>query len=444
MSARTRNAYRNAMVSFCNWCIETNRLTANSFDAVPKANEKADPRRQRRAMAEEELTKLLAVARERPLIEALTVRKGPRKGERYAKVRPEVRERLELLGRERALIYKTLLLTGLRKGELASLTVAQLHLDGPILFAVLNAADEKSREGHEIPLPEDLAADLREWLADKLRRLQDEARYRGMPIPARLSPDTPVFNVPARLVSILDRDLVLAGIARRVKVGGKWKIDKRDDRGRTIDVHALRHTFGTWLSKGGVAPRTAQAAMRHSDIKLTMNVYTDPKLLDVRGALDALPALPLHEANQEAIRATGTEGEPGKFALQFAQTQCKPVQTETTADRMTGEQEQTMRCDSLAVMSSEDKRKGRLSSADNRPSVSGRLDSNQRPPEPHSAWRIAKGPFFRAFSQSAVSSYYEFYENCRRWPGFLLPLLPCPSVGVTKCGPPRLIADRCQ
>ena len=38
-------------------------------------------------------------------------------------------ERLDLLGRERALIYKTLVLTGLRKGELASLTVAHLCLD---------------------------------------------------------------------------------------------------------------------------------------------------------------------------------------------------------------------------------------------------------------------------------------------------------------------------
>jgi hypothetical protein len=43
--------------------------------------------------------------------------------------------------------------------------------------------------------------------------------------------------------------------------------------------------------------------------------------------------------------------------------------------------------------------------------MSGRLDSNQRPPEPHSAGRFQKGPFFRAFSQSAVSSYYEFYED---------------------------------
>lgn len=56
-------------------------------------------------------------------------------------------ERLNRLGRERALIYKTLVQTGLRKGELASLTVAQLHLDdaGPRLD--LDAADEKNGQG---------------------------------------------------------------------------------------------------------------------------------------------------------------------------------------------------------------------------------------------------------------------------------------------------------
>src|SRR5207245_6207464 len=141
--ARTRNSYLGSLLAFCNWCVETSRLTSNPFDAVPKANEKADPRRQRRAMVEPELVKLLAVARERPLLDALTVRKGPRKGERYANVRPEVRERLELLGRERALIYKTLLLTGLRKGELASLTVASLSLDHDVAFVQPNAADAK-------------------------------------------------------------------------------------------------------------------------------------------------------------------------------------------------------------------------------------------------------------------------------------------------------------
>lgn len=32
------------------------------------------------------------------------------------------------------------------------------------------------------------------------------------------------------------------------------------------------------------------AAMRHSSLELTMNVYTDPALLDVAGAVEALPA----------------------------------------------------------------------------------------------------------------------------------------------------------
>lgn len=52
---------------------------------------------------------------------------------------------------------------------------------------------------------------------------------------------------------------------------------------------ALRHTFGTYLALAGVAPRTAMAAMRHSKIDLTMNIYTDPALLDVAGAVNSLP-----------------------------------------------------------------------------------------------------------------------------------------------------------
>ena len=81
-----------------------------------------------------------------------------------------------------------------------------------------------------------------------------------------------------------------------------------DDRGRTVNVHAMRHTFGTHVSKGGVSPRTAQAAMRHRKLDLTMNVYTDPRLLDVAGAMDALPLLPMDDItsyNREV--ATGTD-----------------------------------------------------------------------------------------------------------------------------------------
>jgi integrase len=308
MSAATRNGYREAAVGFGNWCRRTRRIIGNPFADVPIANVKADPRRHRRALTESELVKLLDVARRRPLLDTQTLRTGKRRGETVAKVRPEVKARLETLGRERALIYKTLVLTGLRKGELASLTAAQLDLNGDSPSALLYAADEKNRQGSRIPLRGDLAADLRGWLADKLTAAQDTARQRGETIPARLPGGTPLFTVPAQLVKILDRDLVMAGIARKVKdENGIVRIDKRDGRGWTLDVHALRHTFGTLLSKGGVAPRTAQAAMRHSSIDLTMNVYTDPKMINVAGALDALPLLPLYIKPQvQEQKATGT------------------------------------------------------------------------------------------------------------------------------------------
>jgi integrase len=363
MSARSRNAYRNALVAFGNWCVDAKRLPSNPIAGAPKANEKADPRRRRRAMSEDELVRLLDVARERPLLEALTVRKGKRSGERYANVRPEVRQRLELLGRERALIYKTLVLTGLRKNELATLTAGRLSLDGDVCFAELEAADEKSREGNSVAIRADLADDLRRWLTDKLARLQADARANGEPIPLHLPPDTRLFTVPAGLRRILDRDLKLAGIA------------KRDERGRTLDVHALRHTFGTLLSKGGVAPRTAQSAMRHSTIDLTMNVYTDPRLLDVHGALDALPGLPLSGDRLDAGQATGTDGGPAndgqpaarKLALRLAETGCKPGQPLSSADNGTALAMQT----SLNAMSCPDKRNDSLSTSDSESSCRG-------------------------------------------------------------------------
>src|SRR5262249_19292173 len=121
--------------------------------------------------------------------------------------------------------------------------------------------------------------------------------------------------------------------------------------------------------------------------RLTMGVYTDPKLLDVRGALEALPVLSLQgdQAGVETVRATGTEDKSArKFAPGFVPNPCNLVQTETTADKSTGEKGLSEQAPTIAVTSSGGKRKGRLSSADNRPSMSGRLDSNQRPPEPHS------------------------------------------------------------
>ena len=262
MGARTRNYYRDAVVRFANWLRDAGRLGAHDLNRLPKADERADPKRQRRALTPDEIERLLAVAVRRPLDAARTVRRGKRKGEAFADLRPEVVERLHALGRERVLVYRTLIYTGLRLGELRTLTVARLDLTPGAESLHLEVVNEKNRDGSTIPLRADLSADLRRWIGE-----------RG------LAPTDRLFTIPGGLRLILDRDMKAAGIP------------KRDERGRTVDVHAMRTTFGTLLSTTGTAPRTAQAAMRHSDIRLTMGTYTDPRQLDVREAVERLPGL---------------------------------------------------------------------------------------------------------------------------------------------------------
>ncbi len=315
MGAGTRNEYQKELVGFGNWCISTGRLTSNPFSKIPRANVKADQRRKRRALAEEELEKLLHVARWRPLAEygRQSVRVDGHETSKRSNWRkapltydtledavalaqerltgnPEFAAKLDQRGRERALVYRTLVLTGLRRGELASLTVGSLELDAPTPFAILDAGDEKNGEGSEIPLRADLVAELRQWVDDK------RSDFTGVPDEFN---QQPLFAVPASLLRVLNLDLKAAGIP------------KKDHRGRTVDVHAMRTTLATMLNKSGVAPRTAQEIMRHSDIRLTMEAYTDAKLLDVSGALDVLPKLsPTRppEKAPAAMRATGTDG----------------------------------------------------------------------------------------------------------------------------------------
>lgn len=70
--------------------------------------------------------------------------------------------------------------------------------------------------------------------------------------------------------------------------------DVLDDR----PVGSAVERAGGLLSIRAVTLRTAQPAMRHSSLDLTMNVYTDPELLDVAGAINALPHLTVGERQE--------------------------------------------------------------------------------------------------------------------------------------------------
>jgi integrase len=290
MSARTRNTYRIALVAFGNWCVREARLLNNPFAGLPRANEAADRRRERRALTMEEIGKLLKAAEERPLYERMLITRGKDKGQLRAKISEQTKRAMLRVGRDRAMFYRIAIYTGLRVGEIASLTLAGVHLDAQPPHVTLHARHDKARRGARQPLPDDLAHAIRQYLDARLKEAQEDALRSGTPVPAVLA-QTDLLTPQVPALRAFNMDIELAGIA------------KRDESGRTMDLHSLRHTFGTMLARSGVNPRTAMELMRHSDIRLTTNIYQHLELVDTAGAVNQLPVL---KAEIEA-RATGTD-----------------------------------------------------------------------------------------------------------------------------------------
>jgi integrase len=69
----------------------------------------------------------------------------------------------------------------------------------------------------------------------------------------------------------------------------KAGIERMDASGRKLDFHALRYTFATMLARHNVSQRLAQELMRHSDPRLTANIYTDVTKLPTFEAVNDLP-----------------------------------------------------------------------------------------------------------------------------------------------------------
>ena len=69
------------------------------------------------------------------------------------------------------------------------------------------------------------------------------------------------------------------------------KIARTDEDGRKLDIHALRHTFGSRLARNGVGLVQVQRLMGHSDPKLTAQVYTHLDVEDLRSAIETMAAV---------------------------------------------------------------------------------------------------------------------------------------------------------
>ncbi len=255
LSAQTSNFYLAAMKQFCRWMVRERRAGESPVAHLSGLNVRLDRRHDRRPLTPAEVRRLLAAATNGPVAYGMP---GP----------------------ERALFYRLAVETGLRSGEIRSLTRASFDFDEHPAVTV-EAAYAKNRRCDSVPLRVELA-----------RLVQAHV--------AGLAPAAPVFRLPHpdTVVDMLRADLAAAGIP--------YVLD-----GRFADMHALRHTCGTWLAASGAHPKVIQRVLRHSTITLTLDRYTHAFRGDEAAAIARLPSLS-ESPPDAALRPTGTDAAPAR------------------------------------------------------------------------------------------------------------------------------------
>jgi len=247
ISARTFNFYLKAVKQFCNWMVKDQRESESPVGHLSTLNAKTDQRRKRRALEIDRLRRLLECTKAAPF-------------------------RFGMTGAERAMLYRLAAETGLRAGELKSLNVSSFDLKN--CTVTVDAAYSKHRRTDTLLLKPETAKELAAFLSGKM-------------------PNVKVFNMPDKNAKMLREDLAEA------------KIPYKDDSGRYFDFHSLRHTAGTYLAASGVHPKVAQEIMRHSDINLTMSIYTHTLRGQQSQAIEGLPDLSM--PSRESAVKTGTD-----------------------------------------------------------------------------------------------------------------------------------------
>jgi integrase len=270
LSARAVNAHATAVKAFARWAWRDGRTRSYELATIGRLNEEADRRYVRRPLTDDELRTLI----------------------RETRIAPEWRG---MPGDDRSWFYTLGAVTGFRRSELGALRPEDFDLHSSAPVVRLGGEHTKNGKAAEQPISPTLAAELRPWLADK-------------------APGRPVFALPEKTGQMLHADLRRCGI------------EPVDADGRVVDAHSLRHGYITALAKSGVPVKVVQTLARHSDPKLTLNLYSHLTAFDLHGAIDHLPDLnptdDHHEA--DALAATGTGG-PGATGFATQPTDDDPM-----------------------------------------------------------------------------------------------------------------------
>jgi site-specific recombinase XerC len=237
-SHRTINADLIAVRSLCRWLIDRKRMCDDPTAGLERLNEDEDQRLDRRSLSDDEARRLIETTfRSKRVLRRLT-------------------------GVDRAMLYLLAQRTGLRRGELRSLTREAFDFSRSPATVTVQAAHSKRRRIDVLPLPADIVDVMKNFVAG---RAANELVWAG--------------SWWRQSAKILQRDLADAGIAAI------------DEGGRVVDFHGQRTTFITGLARAGVSVAMTQKLARHSDVNLTLGTYTRLQIDELGNAVDKLPGL---------------------------------------------------------------------------------------------------------------------------------------------------------
>ena len=250
-SLRTCNSILRSVKTFIGWLYRDRRCRENTLIHLNGYNADTDRRRVRRDFTPTELRFLIRVAETGPSVMGMS-------------------------GQDRAMAYRLAAGTGFRVSELSSLIPESFDLESSPPAVTVTAAYSKRRRDDVQPIRLDLAELLRPWLADKRRR-------------------KPVLPLPDKTAKMIRTDLNAAGISCR------------DEMGRVLDFHSLRHSYITNVVNSGASVKVAQELARHSTPTLTIGRYAHARLHDLSAALDRMPDINATHSEVAKHRATGTD-----------------------------------------------------------------------------------------------------------------------------------------
>lgn len=236
----TTNNFVHSLKAFGNFLVQADTVEKNPFRNL-RQTKVTERKRPRRPLSPEELTAIIQYTKKADAVYGLS-------------------------GHERSFLYRFAACTGLRVGEIRTLTVGDFNADEKTI--TVEARFAKNRKKATLPLRSDVVMELQELTAGKL-------------------PTLPLFNRIDQYAARMLRVDVAGARAVYVASGGR---DAAFLKTEGIDFHSLRYSFASMLVNSDVAPRTAMELLRHSDVRLTMQLYGKSYKSLEQSAVDGLPS----------------------------------------------------------------------------------------------------------------------------------------------------------